>query len=108
MVGVMLIDYATLLAQRSPTPDHIPETPRTIGLMALLAIALLGLLMIVGTLLGGHWVRRLGEHRRGPAVPPDVLSSRSSAKQPPLLRPQEPPKGCDLGDTLGTDETTTS
>jgi hypothetical protein len=41
--------------------------------MALVGIALLGMLIVVIVLLGGHWARRQGGYRRGPAVPPDRL-----------------------------------
>lgn len=108
MVRAALGNFVTLLAQGSPTPDHIPETTRTVALMAVLGIALLGLLMIVGTLLGGHWVRRLGKHRRGPAVPPDVSSARLSARKQATFPPKIPPDGAGASDTFGTDETRTS
>jgi hypothetical protein len=39
--------------------------------MALLGIVLVGLLIVAIILLGGHWVRRQGVHRRRHAVPPD-------------------------------------
>ena len=59
---------ALLLAQQAK--EMSPPT-RAIVLMALLGIALVGLMLVVMVLLGGHWVRRLGNHRRGPSVPPD-------------------------------------
>ena len=68
-----------LVAQVSePT---IPEPMRAILLMAILGIILLGLLLIVSTMLGAHWVRRLGEFRRGPAVPTDVTPLRPHPSQ---------------------------
>jgi hypothetical protein len=49
--------------------------------MALLGIALLGMLLVVVILLGGHWVRRQGSHRRGPSVPPDRRPLLSDADE---------------------------
>lgn len=70
MVSCPDVQAAIFLAQSSePT---IPQPLRAILLMALLGIVLLGLLLIVGTMLGANWVRRLGRFRRGPAVPTDV------------------------------------
>jgi len=60
---------------------QLPEPIRTYTLMALLGILLLGMLLIVGILLGGHWVRRLGKSRRGPVVPPDVLPPQKKKQQ---------------------------
>lgn len=54
----------------------IPEPTRTIILMALLGIVLVGMMLIVATMLGAHWVRRQGRHRRGPVVPKDVITPR--------------------------------
>ena len=49
----------------------LPPPAKAAAMMALLGIALLGMLLVVVVLLGGHWVRRQGAHRRGRAVPPD-------------------------------------
>lgn len=81
-------------------PKNLPEPVRQIAYMALLGIALLGLLMIVGTLLGGHWVRRWGNHVRR-SVPPDVILPRKET--PAAEVPNEPGNG---GDTLGGNDTT--
>ena len=61
--------------------EKLPPPTRAAVLMALLGIALLGMLLVVIILLGGHWVRRQGRVRRGPAVPPDrrPLTPASSA-----------------------------
>ena len=67
-----------LLAQQQLPKPKLPEPVRFSVYMALLGIALLGMLLIVGTLLGGHWVRRWGDRRRHSAVPPDVIVSRES------------------------------
>jgi hypothetical protein len=56
--------YAQAGAQKLPPPT------RAAVIMALLGIALLGMLIVAIILLGGHWVRRQGGHR-GRAVPPD-------------------------------------
>lgn len=95
------IPYFTLLAQQEPPPKTLPEPYKSLALMALLGIALLGMLMIVATLLGGHWVRRLGDRVRRPAVPPDVLVPRKDSSVETNL-PDDLPED---GDTLGTDDT---
>ena len=51
--------------------DKLSPPASAAVLMALLGIALLGLLIIVVILLGGNWVRKQGNFRRGPSVPPD-------------------------------------
>lgn len=72
----------TLAAQAAGEP--MPPPTRAAILMALLAIVLLGMLLVVVILLGGHWVRRIGAHRRGPSVPPDRLPvSRPTGDEPP-------------------------
>lgn len=61
--------------------EAVPEPIRSIALMAILGIVLLGMLLIVGTMLGANWVRKLGKYRRGPPVPPDVFyRSRSRSR----------------------------
>lgn len=60
--------------------SSVPEPTRSIALMALLGIALLGLLMIAVTMLGGHWVRKQGKFRRGPVVPPDIFLPTSKKR----------------------------
>ena len=60
----------TLLAQAAP-PDKLSPPASAAVMMALLGIAILGLLIIVVILLGGSWVRKQGNFRRGPSVPPD-------------------------------------
>jgi hypothetical protein len=60
----------TLLAQAA-SPDKLSPPASAAVLMALLGIALLGLLIVVVILLGGNWVRKQGNFRRGPSVPPD-------------------------------------
>lgn len=59
--------------------QKLPPPTRAAVIMALLGIALAGMLIVVIILLGGHWVRRQGIHRRGPAVPPDRLPMRRPA-----------------------------
>ncbi|MBX3432200.1 MAG: hypothetical protein KF847_02515 [Pirellulales bacterium] len=80
------------------TAEKLPEPLRTVVLMALLGIALVGLLLVVATLLGGHWVRRIGSHRRGPSIPPDRESLlRSSVEH---VRSAGSPTGGDPSDPL--------
>lgn len=64
-----------LLAQAKAGEKLSPPASAAV-LMALLGIALLGLLLIVIILLGGNWVRKQGNFRRGPSVPPDRLPIR--------------------------------
>lgn len=78
MVVCQSAGTSVLIAQAGE--PSIPEPLRTILLMALLGIALIGFLLVVGTMLGAHWVRRLGRFRRGPAVPSDVPPLRSTSK----------------------------
>ncbi|MGI9429460.1 MAG: hypothetical protein ACR2NM_12435 [Bythopirellula sp.] len=91
----------TLFAQQENGPKTLPEPYRALALMALLAIALLGMLMIVATLLGGHWVRRWGDRVRRPSVPPDVLVTRKDES----VAAKIPDEKINDGDTLGSDET---
>ncbi|HYO26421.1 MAG TPA: hypothetical protein VEQ85_15880 [Lacipirellulaceae bacterium] len=53
------------------SPQRLPPTTKAAAQMALIGIALVGLLLVVIVLLGGHWVRRQGKSRRGQAVPAD-------------------------------------
>ena len=94
----------TLLAQQEGRPKNLPEPYRSLALMALLGIALVGMLLIVATLLGGHWVRRWGDRVRRPSVPPDILVQRKSVSVDPKI----PDQRVNDGDTLGTDETVIS
>lgn len=63
--------YFCLLALQADAQEKIPPPERAAIIMALIGILLLGMLLVVIILLGGHWVRRLGSYRRGPAVPAD-------------------------------------
>jgi hypothetical protein len=56
--------------------EKLPPPTRAALLMTLLGILLLGLFLVAAILLGGNWVRKLGKHRRGPSVPPDVAPLR--------------------------------
>jgi hypothetical protein len=64
-------DGPWLLAQAADGAQRLPPPTKAAAQMALLGIALVGLMFVVMILLGGHWVRRQGTHRRGPVVPPD-------------------------------------
>jgi hypothetical protein len=65
--------------------EPLPPPTRAAILMALLGFLLVGLFLVVIILLGGNWVRKLGKHRRGPSVPPDVapLRPRPGHETPP-------------------------
>jgi hypothetical protein len=76
----MLVAARVVLAQVAER--NVPEPTRTIILMALLGIVLVGMLLIVATMLAGHWVRRQGSVRRGPVVPTDVIMPRAQPPRP--------------------------
>lgn len=87
VIACRLISAATAIADAGPVREaakELPPTTRAAAMMAILAIALVGLLFVVVILLGGHWVRRQGRVRRGPTVPPDraPLSSRGGGQRP--------------------------
>lgn len=86
-----------LLAQAA---EKLPPPLRAIVMMALLGILLLGMMFIVFVLVGGHWIRRLGSHRRGPAVPPDVARSPSPENRAPTNPPKLPNADIGEGDTM--------
>ena len=90
MVAIDALQWGLLLAQADQTPQ-LPEPVKVSALMALLGIALLGMLLIVFILLGGHWVRKIGNYRRGPIVPPDVvLRSERDSDDRPAGDPDQP------------------
>ena len=95
--------FGWILAQAEPAKE-MPPTTRAIAMMALLGIALLGMLLVVIILLGGHWVRRQGYHRRGPAVPPDLILK----KNPPSDQPNLPEGENSTNETAITDNTRNS
>ena len=72
-----------LVLAEAATREKLPPPTRAAVMMALLAIALLGMFLVVIVLLGGHWVRRQGSVRRGPSVPPD----RAPILTPPAASP---------------------
>jgi hypothetical protein len=74
MVNARVVEWAgqcVVLLAAAPKADKLPPTTKAAAQMALLGIALVGLLFVVMILLGGHWARRQGTPRRGPVVPPD-------------------------------------
>jgi len=95
-----------LWAQAQPAPQ-LPPTIKTAALMTLLGIALLGMLLVVFILLGGHWVRRIGSHRRGPVVPPDLVLKKDPPNEKPKLPDSERPTGETFVDEV-TDDTRSS
>ena len=97
MVGhVGSLDSLVYAAQvKSP----LPEPTRTIAFMAILGIALLGMLLIVVTMLGASWVRKQGRFQRGPAVPPDVFLE----PQKKTMASRQAGQGEVTGDTVSSD-----
>lgn len=90
MVALDVLQWGFVLAQADEKP-RLPEPVRVYALMALLGIALLGMLIVVFILLGGHWVRKIGKFRRGPVVPPDVvLRSESDSDVVPIGDSDQP------------------
>ena len=75
-------EWLVLLAQEAAEGNRLPEPIRTMALMALLGIVLLGLLIVAITLLGGRWVRRWSEHRPSAGLPPDLILKRPEASLP--------------------------
>ncbi len=68
--NIPFVSAWALLAEAAKADKLSPPASAAV-LMALLGIALLGLLIVVVILLGGNWVRKQGNFRRGPSVPPD-------------------------------------
>jgi len=102
-----LCDNFLLLAQQATTPEKLPPPEKAAVYMALIAILLLGMLLIVIILLGGHWVRRWGSHRRGPAVPADMIVN--SEKTASTKQADNPPNNdISSNDTVRPDDTIVS
>ena len=99
------IDSSLLAASQSA--EKLPPTTRAMVMMALLGILLVGLFFVVAILLGGHWVRRLGKHQRGPVVPPDVppLQLKVQSKTSREAISKESHHGHKLNLANNTDET---
>lgn len=92
MVAQLILHGPLLWAQADSQPQ-MPETTKAAALMALLGIALLGMLIVVIILLGGHWVRRLGDYRRGPVVPPDFVIKPADTGEEPVGPSDDLPTG---------------
>jgi hypothetical protein len=69
------------LFAEAATPESLPPATRAAALMALVVIVLIGVLFIAAILIGGHWVRRQGEFRRGPSVPADRAPLASASAE---------------------------
>jgi hypothetical protein len=93
-----LLGQLVLLAQAS-RGEKLPPPTRAAVMMALLGIALLGMLIVVIILLGGHWVRRQGNFRRGRSVPPD---------RAPILTPPESDLPTESAEVSGDTNTTSA
>lgn len=110
VMAVALIRLGGWLMLAAPEVTRkIPEPTRTIVIMALLGIALVGMLLIAGTMLAGHWVRRQGNFRRSPVVPKDVIVPRSapSSRQPDMSG-RSTSETFSGDDTVGNDDTVVS
>jgi len=99
------VQQGRLLAQIAETSDKLPPPTRAAVMMTLLGILLLGMMFVVFVLVGGHWIRRLGSHRRGPAVPPDVMPGSSPKNSTPTIPPKLPNTKLNEGDTMIPDDT---
>lgn len=93
------IAAAVLFAQQAER--KVPEPTRTIILMALLGIALLGLLLIAFTMLGASWVRKQGYRRRS-IVPTDKFLQREPEASP---QPVKKMKDFNTAETFTGDDT---
>ncbi len=97
-----------LLAQQAASPDSMPPPTRAAAYMALIGILLLGLLLVVIILLGGHWVRRWGSYRRGPAVPADFIPDAQQPSKSPNQDSKPPADDRSCSDTIRPDDTMVS
>ena len=70
-ISRQLATFALPVVWAQAGAQKLPPPTRAAVIMALLGIVLVGLLIVAIILLGGHWVRRQGVHRRGRSVPPD-------------------------------------
>jgi hypothetical protein len=86
--GVTLAILIAEAAGAAAGDGKLPPPAKAAALMALLGIALLGMLLVVIILLGGHWVRRQGSYRPGPAVPPDRVPLPSTNAAPAGADPE--------------------
>ena len=68
-----------VLAAAAKGGEKLPPPTKAAAQMALIGIALVGLLFVVMILLGGHWVRRQGRPPRGSVVPPDRAPLKTSS-----------------------------
>jgi len=94
-----------LLAQAAETTNNLPPPTKAAAMMSLLGILLLGMLFIVFVLIGGHWVRRLESHRRGPAVPPDRVLNPGDENPISIDTPKTTGTDLNEGDTMIPDDT---
>jgi hypothetical protein len=76
-----------LIAQKAVEPvlERIDPPRRAAIIMALLALTLIGLFLIIFTMVGGHWVRRLARHRPGRPGRPGRLA-RDASREDAQLR----------------------
>src|SRR5205085_2031038 len=68
----MVISPSNLFAEvqsAAPVLERLDPPRRAAVVMALLALVLVGLLLVLIAMLGGHWVRRLARHRPGKRRP---------------------------------------
>ena len=95
---------AVLLAQQAER--KVPEPTRTIALMALLGIVLVGLLLIAFTMLGASWARKQGFRRRS-IVPTDKFLPRDaeSSPEPPAKHSSNKMRHSNMGDTFTGEDT---
>jgi hypothetical protein len=67
MVTKFVLSAATwmmlLAQQKDPVLEQLDPPRRAAVIMALLALVLTGLFLVVGVMLGAHWVRRLARHK---------------------------------------------
>lgn len=89
-LGLAPIYPAALSLAESASRAALPPPTRAAVLMALIGIGLLGMLIVVIILLGGHWVRRQGAFRRASVVPHDrkpIVPRDTNPEAPPAAAP---------------------
>ena len=99
-LGLELLAAQTLMQRLDPY--------RSVAVvMALLAIALLGVFLVTTVMLGGHWVRRLARHSRGPTTNTvNIANQRLRDALEPIL-PEDGKTDETTVVKRGTDETIT-
>lgn len=79
-----------LLAQAQPMLRKLDPVTRAQVFMALLGLILLGLLLILVVMVGGHYVRRLARHRPATTSPQDLWYRKPLVPESPEASDEGP------------------